>query len=204
MFFYKKLHFKSDDQESIINACLNGNQSAQKALIGMYYSFAKNIGMRYVENKQEVDEIINDSFLKIFNNLAKYDHSQPFKAWIRKIIVNTSIDHFRKNQQFNYYNQTNIEEIAEVEIEDNIISKISQEEILSLINKLSPSYKIVFNLFVIEGYTHREIADMLGISEGTSKSNLMDARRKLQGLMQNTYPNHYHTYQLKLSKIHEN
>ena len=94
--------------------------------------------------------------------------------------------------------------MGEVEIEDNIISKISQDEILSLINKLPPSYKIVFNLFVIEGYTHREIADMLGISEGTSKSNLMDARRKLQGLMQKTYPYHYHTYQLKLSKIHEN
>ena len=78
----------------------------------------------------------------------------------------------RKNKQFNYYNQTNLEEIAEVEIEDNIISKISQEEILSLINQLPPSYKIVFNLFVIEGYTHHEIADMLGISEGTSKSNL--------------------------------
>ena len=204
MFFNKKSHYRSDDQESIINACLKGNPSAQKTLIGMYYSFAKNISMRYVENKQDVDEIINDSFLKIFTNLAKYDQSQPFKAWIRKIIVNTAIDHFRKNKQFNYYNQTNIEEIAEVEIEDNIISKISQEEILSLINQLSPSYKIVFNLFVIEGYTHREIADMLGISEGTSKSNLMDARKKLQGLMQSTYPYHYHTYQLKLSKIHEN
>jgi RNA polymerase sigma-70 factor (ECF subfamily) len=170
----------------------------------MYYSFAKNIGMRYVENKQEVDEIINDSFLKIFNNLAKYDQSQPFKAWIRKIIVNTSIDHFRKNQQFNYNNQSDIENIGDIELDENIISKISSDEILSLVNKLSPSYRIVFNLFVIEGYTHREIADMLGISEGTSKSNLMDARKKLQGLIRSTYPYHYHTYQFKLSKIHEN
>lgn len=202
MFFNKKSHFKSDDQESIINACLKGDQLAQKALISIYYSFAKNIGMRYVENKQEVDEIINDSFLKIFNNLAKYDHSQPFKAWIRKIIVNTAIDHFRKNQQFNYNNQSNIEDIGDVEVDENIISKISSEEILLLINKLSPSYRIVFNLFVIEGYTHREIADMLGISEGTSKSNLMDARKKLQGLIRSTYP--YHSYQFKLSKIHEN
>ena len=80
MFFNKGSHFRSDDQESVINACLKGNQSAQKVLIGMFYSFAKNISMRYVDNKQEVDEIINDSFLKIFNNLAKYDHSQPFKA----------------------------------------------------------------------------------------------------------------------------
>jgi len=202
LFFNKKSHFKSDDQESIINACLKGDQLAQKALISIYYSFAKNIGMRYVENKQEVDEIINDSFLKIFNNLAKYDHSQPFKAWIRKIIVNTAIDHFRKNQQFNYNNQSNIEDIGDVEVDENIISKISSEEILLLINKLSPSYRIVFNLFVIEGYTHREIADMLGISEGTSKSNLMDARKKLQGLIRSTYP--YHSYQFKLSKIHEN
>jgi RNA polymerase sigma-70 factor (ECF subfamily) len=202
LFFNKKSHFKSDDQESIINACLKGDQLAQKALISIYYSFAKNIGMRYVENKQEVDEIINDSFLKIFNNLAKYDHSQPFKAWIRKIIVNTAIDHFRKNQQFNYNNQSNIEDIGDVEVDENIISKISSEEILLLINKLSPSYRIVFNLFVIEGYTHREIADMLGISEGTSKSNLMDARKKLQALIRSTYP--YHTYQFKLSKVHEN
>jgi RNA polymerase sigma-70 factor (ECF subfamily) len=204
LFFNKKSHFRSDDQESIINACLKGDQLAQKALIGIYFSFAKSISMRYVENKQEVDEIINDSFLKIFNNLAKYDHSQPFKAWIRKIIVNTAIDHFRKNQQFNYNNQSDIEDIGDVEVDENIISKISSDEILSLINKLSPSYRIAFNLFVIEGYTHREIADMLGISEGTSKSNLMDARKKLQGMISSAYPYHYHTYQFKLSKVHEN
>ena len=127
MFFNKKSHFRSDDQESIINACLKGDQLAQKALIGIYYSFAKTISMRYVENKQEVDEIINDSFLKIFNNLPKYDHSQPFKAWIRKIIVNTAIDHFRKNHQFNYNNQSDIEDIGDVEVDENIISKISSE-----------------------------------------------------------------------------
>lgn len=204
MFFNKKSHFKSDDQESIITACLRGDQLAQKALIGIYYSFAKTISMRYVENKQEVDEIINDSFLKIFNNLAKYYHSLPFKAWTRKIIVNTAIDHFRKNRQFNYNMQSDIEDIGEVEVDENIISKISSDEILSLVNKLSPSYRIVFNLFAIEGYTHREIADMLGISEGTSKSNLMDARRKLQGMIGSAYPNHYYTYQFKLSKVHEN
>ena len=177
---------------------------AQKALIGLYYSFAKTISMRYVENKQEVDEIINDSFLKILNNLPKYDHSQPFKAWTRKIIVNTAIDHFRKNRQFNYNMQSDIEDIGDVEVDENIISKISSDEILSLINKLSPAYRIVFNLFVIEGYTHHEIADMLGISEGTSKSNLMDARRKLQGMINSAYPYHYNTYQFKLSKVHEN
>ena len=202
MFFKKKIVFKENDLESVILACLAGSQPAQKALIKLFYGYTKNISLPYVANRQESDEIINEGFLKIFNNLGKYDSSMTFKAWLRAIIINTAIDHYRRNQKFS--RQINIDDIEPVYEAENIINKISADEILSFIQKLPPSYRIVFNLYVIEGYNHREIGEMLGIKEGTSKSNLQDARKKLQLMIKKNNPKIYLDYSLKTMKINEN
>ena len=168
----------------------------------MYFGFVKSITLRYSSNYMESEEIVNDTFLKIFNNLAKYDYSRAFQAWLRTIAVNTAIDYYRKNQKYGH--QADIDDVEVTDTSVDIISKISAEEILSLVQKLPPSYRTVFTLYVVEGYNHREIADMLGIKEGTSKSNLQDARKKLQILIKAYHPHLHFAYGLKTDKFHEN
>ena len=201
-FFKKKPRFSGDDLSSVIKACLNKDRQAQKLLIKLFFGFAKQISVRYGANKQESEEIMNDGFLKMFDNLAKYDHTKPFITWLRAIMVNTAIDHYRKNQK--YTHQVDIDDMEIMDMGEDVISKISSEEILSFVQQLPPSYRMVFTLYVIDGYNHREIADMLGIKEGTSKSNLQDARRKLQVMIKNTHPHLRLAYELKPTKINEN
>lgn len=202
MFFKKNTDLKKDDLDSVIAFCLKKDPRAQKALIKLFYGYTKSISSRYSGTKEETEEIINDSFLKVFNNLSKYDHTLPFKAWLRTIVVNTAIDSYRRNQK--YAHQVDIEEVELVDLNDDIITKISAEEILVLIQQLTPAYRMVFTLYVIEGYNHKEIAQLLGIKEGTSKSNLQDARKKLQQSIKKMYPHLYMAYTLKSNKINEN
>ncbi|HWZ22980.1 MAG TPA: RNA polymerase sigma factor [Cytophagaceae bacterium] len=202
MFFKKKNNFPEDNLENIIKSCLKQDKNAQQALIKLFFGYAKTISMRYAANNEDAEEIISDSFLKIFNHLKSYDHSLPFKAWLKTIVINTSIDHFRKNQK--YRQSVDIDEVEIISDAEDIVSKISAEEILLLVQQLSPAYRMVFTLYVIEGYNHREIATMLGIKEGTSKSNLQDARRKLQYMIQKNHPHLYLIYAFKKNKINEN
>ncbi|MCX6352398.1 MAG: RNA polymerase sigma factor [Bacteroidetes bacterium] len=202
MFFKKPTPFSPKDIDSVIKACLENNAQAQKALIKLFYGYSKSICLRYASGVEEAEEIINDGFLKVFTNLHKYDFSQPFKAWMRTIMVNTAIDYYRKWQKTQYHQD--VDEIDVVDLNEDIIGRIAADEILKLVQQLSPAYRMVFTMYVIDGYNHREIAEMLGIKEGTSKSNLQDARKKLQQLVKNTYPHLYLAYTLKTDKIHEN
>ena len=143
---------------------------------------------------------MNESFLKVFNNLHKYDEKQAFKGWLRTIVVNTAIDAYRKNKQSPDYE--NLEDVQLPDLNGDAISSISAEEILTLVQQLSPVYRIVFSLYVIDGYSHKEIAEKLGIKEGTSKSNLQDARKRLQSMILKLNPNLYSAYELKT--LHKN
>jgi RNA polymerase sigma-70 factor, ECF subfamily len=203
MFFKRKQTFDPSNIESVLAACQKNDSLAQQALIRLYFGFVKSISLRYITNKQDADEIINDSFLKVFINLSHYDSTQPFKAWLRTIVVRTAIDYYRRNQKFQ--NEDDFEKVVLVDETPDVIDSISGDEILQLIQQLSPAYHLVFTLYVIDGYTHREIADMLGIKEGTSKSNLQDARRKLQLMLRSENPNIYYMYEFnKTKKMHEN
>jgi RNA polymerase sigma-70 factor, ECF subfamily len=201
LFFQKKTSFSN--LEEVIDACLSDNNYAQRAMIKLFLGYAKSICLRYAANQEEAEEMVNDGFLKVFTNLKKYDRNQSFKAWLRTVFVNNAIDYYRKNQKFN--SQTSGIENVEVESFDvDIISKISGEEILALVQRLSPVYKMVFTMYVIEGYNHREIAEKLGIQEGTSKSNLRDARQRLQAMIRKEFPHLYQIYALKITKLNEN
>jgi RNA polymerase sigma-70 factor (ECF subfamily) len=158
----------------------------------------KSISLRYSSDDQDAEEILNDSFLKVFNNLDKYNEAQAFKGWLRTIVINTAIDYFRKNKLrpvFELYEEVEKQHI--INSDEDIISRISAEEILTLVRQLSPAYRMVFSMYVIDGYAHKEIAEKLGIKEGTSKSNLQDARRKLQFMILKVYPKLYSAYELK-------
>jgi RNA polymerase sigma factor (sigma-70 family) len=140
---------------------------------------------RYSQSREAAIEILNDGFFKVMTNLDKYTSGLSFKGWMRKIMINAAIDYFRKNEKHN-----NALDIAYMKIDDQspgINSQLSEEEILKAIQRLPSSYRLVFNLHVIEGYSHEEIAQKLGISEGTSKSNLSIARTKLMRTLANEF-----------------
>lgn len=148
-----------------------------------------SICLRYASNRDEASEILNDAFMKIFTNLKKFDLSKPFKPWLRKIVVNTAINHYHKKQR-----EMQVEEVQKAKNEsdtEKILSGISYQEVIGLLQKLPPAYRTVFNLYVIEGYTHEEIASMLHIAPGTSKSNLFKAKEQLKIILSDFFETDY-------------
>lgn len=133
---------------------------------------------RYSLNDFDAADVLNDGFLKVFNNIEKYDPSKPFKAWLGRIITNTAIDHYRTNLKFSDHDDVSIHENVGNGAE--VYDQLAYKDLLVLIQGLSPAYRTVFNLYAIDGYSHEEIAELLKISVGTSKSNLFKARQKLQ------------------------
>lgn len=198
----RKPRFTASDLPSVLQACLAGDTLAQRCLIGQYAGYAKGICTRYAAHAGEAEEIINDGFLKVFTHLPHYDPTQSFKAWLRTIMVNTAVDYYRKNQK--WANQLSLEGIDVADWNDDIISEISAWEILEMVQKLPPAYRMVFTMYVVDGYTHREISDLLGIQEGTSKSNLRDARRKLQSMIKQYHPHLYQLYHWPNRGLNEN
>jgi RNA polymerase sigma-70 factor (ECF subfamily) len=167
------------DLESIIKGCKDGKSSAQKYLFEDFYGFAMKICLRYGSDRIQAEEMVNDSFLKVFKNIDSYNENHSFHAWFKTITVRTCIDYYRK-----YSSKVSFVDVEDTPfIEDktgDALDQLSAEEILELVQKLPPSYRTAFSLFVIDGYSHAEIAEMLGVNEGTSRSNLAKARLKLQ------------------------
>ena len=176
-----------DSTEELLIASLKGDRQSQERLYKQYFGFAMSVCLRYNHNREEALEIVNDSFMKVFVKGEQYDaagrHSSfPFKAWFRRIIVNTALDYYRSQQK--HYFHENIDEAYDVSsTESNALSQLNHEELLELVQKLPSGYRLVFNLYVIEGFTHDEIAQKLQISVGTSKSNLSRARETLRKMI---------------------
>jgi RNA polymerase sigma factor (sigma-70 family) len=168
----------------LIKECIDRNRRAEYDLYKLTYSYLMSICIRYTRNEDTAKESLNIGFLKILNNLEKYRSEMPFKAWIRKIMINTVIDEFRKQKHHSAAIQY-VEEYDESAYSElnKVIEKIDSAEILNLITQLPPASKEVFNLYVVDGYSHKEIAELLSISEGTSKWHLNAARQKLKDLI---------------------
>jgi RNA polymerase sigma factor (sigma-70 family) len=162
----------------LVKGCLKDDRLSQKLLYKAYYGFAMGICLRYAANRYEASEIMNQGFYKVFKNLTKYDITKPFKAWLGRIMVNTSIDYYRSNLKIAYTEELDkAEHINDTDFADR---NLNYNELLDMISQLPRAYRTIFNLFAIEGYTHEEIGGMLNISIGTSKSNLHKAREKLK------------------------
>jgi RNA polymerase sigma-70 factor, ECF subfamily len=171
-----------------IEKCVLNNRESQKRIYTSFYGYAMAVCDRYTNNQDDSVEILNDGFLKIFKEIHRYkpaysDVVGSFKGWLRKIMVYTAIDHFRKNHKYAFTAELDNGVIQVSSQTESALDKISYEEIIRAIQKLTPGYRTVFNLFVIEGFTHDEISEKLGISSGTSKSNLAKARRQLQKIL---------------------
>lgn len=145
----------------------------------MFYAYGMSITLRYADTRDQAVSILNDAFMKVFDNIKKYDSDRPFKPWLRRIIVNTAINHFYKNSKHTMYLEFD-GETDDLGRQETTTSGISHQEIIDLIQELPPAYRTVFNLYVIEGFKHREIAEKLGIAVGTSKSNLAKAKKNLK------------------------
>lgn len=153
----------------------------QEALYNRFSPRMYAVCLRYAGNEDEAEDILQEGFIKIFKKLDSFRSEGSFEGWIRRIFVNTAIEHFRRKK----YMQS-VSEKEENTIEGNdvsVLDKMAAKDIMALIKQLSPGYRTVFNMYVVEGYTHKEIADMLGISEGTSKSQLSRAKVILQDLV---------------------
>ena len=165
----------------ILEGCRKGSLPSQRKLYEHFYGYGLNISLRYAKNRVEAEEILHDGFLKIFFNLDKYDKSYQFKSWLRKVIINAAIDYYRK---FKKHRLEIASDQLSTYIEDNTpLPPIGPtEDVLPILQELPPAYRMVFNLYVMEGYKHHEIAEQLQISVGTSKSNLARAKAKLKVL----------------------
>ena len=149
-----------------------------------------SVCLRYTSRHEDADEICNDSFLKIFKEICNYnplyaDEVNSFKGWIRKIMIYTAIDHLRKNNKHSFTGDFESSVIYMTDNEENALDRMSYAEIIAAIQQLSPAYRTVLNLYIIDGFTHDEIAKQLDIAVGTSKSNLFKARQQLQQILRN-------------------
>ncbi len=166
----------------LISKCVKGHPAGQRELYELYFNYAMSVALRYSQSREEAIEVVNDGFMKVFASVSEYDISQPFKGWLRRIVINASIDHYRKYKK-HYEGEAHL--FVDNGISPDVFTKFSTDEIMDCVQKLPPSYRIVFVLYAVEGFKHREIAEMLGISDGTSKSNLAIARNKLRELLNN-------------------
>ncbi|MCC8407390.1 RNA polymerase sigma factor [Mucilaginibacter sp. UR6-1] len=164
--------------QELIEGCVKQNRQCQKELYKLYYSYAMAICLRYANDRDEAAGIMNQGFFKVFKYLKNYDENRPFKIWLGKIMTNVAIDHYRAAARMAVVEELDkAEHVSDVDMADK---RLHYNDLLGMIQRLPRAYRLVFNLFAIEGYSHEEIADMLAISTGASKSNLHKARQKLK------------------------
>src|SRR5512137_415941 len=178
----------------IIEGCVRHNRKAQQMLYDKYSRFLLGICIRYADDKAEAEDILQESFLKIFFSIKDFSGTGSFIGWLRKVAVNTAITHYHKNLKFRYHIE--IEEFVSVETGVTSFEEdfFTSDELYKVLNELPAGYRMVFNLYAIEGYKHKEIAEMLGIDTNTSKSQysrakavIRDKLNKLRKLKSN-YP----------------
>lgn len=163
------------------------NSQAQKVLYKQFFGYSKSICLRYTASPEEAEEVLNEGFLKVFNNIERYDRSHPFKAWLRTIMVNTAISYYRKHRKHSE-DVISLEDAPYPRFDEDVIGQMTAQEIMDIIQELKPIYKNVFLLYVVDGYNHREIAELLDINEATVRSHYVRARARLQHLIKKYYP----------------
>ena len=187
-------NLNKEELYSLLEDCLNKNRESQKKLYTIFFEYASEVCLHYASTDEDTIEILNDGFLKVFTELRKFEckHDNPiaaFKAWLKQIMVYTAIDHFRKNKKHLQNTELNEAVLMIPSIEETNLDKLSYKEIIACVQRLPPSYRTVFSLYVLDGFTHNEISKQLGIATGTSKSNLAKARMHLQKMLSGLHKN---------------
>lgn len=164
----------TDNLGHIIKGCVAGKNASREELYKLYSGKMWAVCLRYARDYDQAKDILQDGFVKVFEKISQFEGRGHFEGWLRRIMVNTALAEYRKQRYLSFEANSTIPDSDESD--DNIECDISVQELMKIIKELPPQYKIVFNLYAIEGYSHKEIAESLNISEGTSKSNLSRAR----------------------------
>jgi RNA polymerase sigma factor (sigma-70 family) len=171
--------------DEIIDGCRQNQRASQQRLFVQYYNYAMTIARRYMGNIEIAEEVVNDSFFKVFTKIHLFSGGQPFRPWLRRIIVNTAIDRIRANMSLQP--ETELQSWHDPGTLTAIEEDLTREQIWAMLDRLPPAYRTVFNLAVVDCFSHEEIASTLGISIGTSKSNLSRARQYLKTLLKTEF-----------------
>lgn len=168
-------------EEELLKGCLKRERSAQKRLYETYSSKMYGLCYRYVKDSMEAEDILVTAFMKVFDKIEQFKNEGSFEGWIRRIVVNEALTHLRRNRSM--YLETELEQADREPDYDRLSDHLEAEDLMNMIQELPTGYRIVFNLYAIDGYSHKEIAEQLGISENTSKSQLSRARTYLQKML---------------------
>lgn len=168
-------------ESDLLEGCRRGDRKMQHELYNRYAPKMFGVCLRYASNAEEAEDILQEGFIKIFNKINSYRGEGSFEGWIRRIFVNTAIEHYRKKTYLQPITETEENTVEGKYL--SVLDSLAEKDIIQLVQQLSPGYRTVFNMYVVEGYSHKQIAEMLGISEGTSKSQLSRAKLILQDLV---------------------
>jgi len=170
-----------NNEQQFIAALVKGDRAAQKVLYETYYGQLMSVCQRYAGSEDEAMDLLHESFIKIFKKIGRYESGTALLAWMRRITVNTAIDQYRRNVR---RRTEDIDQAYSLSSDaPDVFARFGAREILAAVQKLPPTYRTIFNLYIVEGYSHREIAEQLQITESTSRSNLVKARGKLQKVL---------------------
>lgn len=171
----------TSNETSMIQKCISGDRVSEKHLYNLYFSKMRFTCLRFTKNPLDIEDILQDGFVKLFNNLHKFRGEGSFEGWVRKIFVNVAIEHF-KRKKLEVVELTGLENFV-VEKNATILDMLYEKDLLQITSSISKGYKTVFKLYAVEGYNHREIGERLGIAESTSKSQYTRAKVKLKDLV---------------------
>jgi RNA polymerase sigma-70 factor (ECF subfamily) len=172
-----------DELERLLKGCLAEDYRAQRALFERFAPRLFAVSLRYARSRAEAEDLLQDAFIKIFDNISKFEGKGSFEGWMRRIVVNTALKNYSRIRF--QRESVGIETVPEQDIPPSVLSQLNEQELLQLIEKLPEGYRLVFNLVAIEGYSHAEVGKMLHIEESTSRSQLTKARQTLQRYLQN-------------------
>jgi RNA polymerase sigma factor (sigma-70 family) len=173
--------------EDIIRSCARDDRSAQKRVFEAYYPVMLAIVRRYIRDQEEALDVVNQGFVKIFQKVKQYHFENSFEGWCKRIVINTALDHLRASKRYkDFFSFDAI--LPSHQVYNDGLNDMSVDELHQIINSISPISKVVFNMFAIDGYSHKEIADELNISVGTSKWHLSSARKQIQSKLKLAYP----------------
>lgn len=165
-------------EKELIKGCLKENRRCQQEVFRLYAGKMLSLCMRYARHRMEAEDILQDAFVKVFDNISKFEGKGSFEGWVRRIVINTALKNYRKKSNRNEH--IGLEHHIDIPKDPTVYAQLNEEELLRLVAKLPDGYRMVFNLYAIEGYSHKEIAKTLNIQESTSRSQLVKARKMLQ------------------------
>jgi RNA polymerase sigma-70 factor (ECF subfamily) len=175
----------NEKEQHIIDGCIANDRNSQKTLYNLFAGKMLAVCMRYAKDKSEAEDMLQEGFVKIFLNIHKFKNEGSFEGWVRRIMVYTAINHYK--QRIRKFQETLDMDNNDSAFDEGIIEKISAKEIVALVQQMPEGYRMVFNLYAIEGYTHKEIADIMGIAIGTSKSQYARAKSYMQQVIKQHY-----------------